>query len=462
MENRQAEEEKMVENRIAKFIIETDIKSLPAEAITTAKRAFLDYIGVTVAASQEPIGKIVTQYVREGRTQTGASVIAGGFKASAPEAAFANGVMGHGLDYDDVSLFWHGHPSVTIVPVVLSLGQIHGISGKQAIEAYVMGCELEYRIGAQTGSDLLDRGYHPTAIIGNIGATAAACKILKLDAERAKMALGIAASEAGGLRINFGTMTKPFHAGNAAKNGIVAALLAKGGFTSSKNALGGMLGFLKTFGGGEYDMEKMTGGLGKDYLMLSEGLGFKPYPSCGGTHNTIDAALYLREKHRITPKEVTEIDCATTPLLSSVLLYHLPRRGFEGKFSLEYCAARALVSGEVRLKHFTDEQVSEPEIQKLIAKVKYVHPEELLGVKDTHSAEGEEVTVRLKSGQSFSRRVAKPKGDPTNPLTDDELIAKYEECASLRLSPEAVKRSEELLLGLEEVKNINELVDLLN
>ncbi|MFC1974704.1 MmgE/PrpD family protein, partial [Chloroflexota bacterium] len=320
-------------------------------------------------------------------------------------------------------------------------------------------------LGLGFAIDVVDRGFHNTGIWGSIGAAAAASKILKLDSAHAKMALGIAASEAAGLRINFGTMTKPLHAGNAAKNGIVAALLAKKGFASSENALGGTLGFFKTFGGGEYDMEKMTEGLGKDYLMLSpKGITIKHYPCCAATHSSIDAVLYLREEHHIKPQEVAEIECATTPLLKSVLLYHRPSKGLEGKWSLEYCIARALVSGEVRLKHFTDEQVSapEPEVQELMPRVKHVHPEELLELKDAYPPEGVKITIKLKNGQSFSHTVSEPKGFAANPLSDDELIAKYEECASLRLSRKAIERSKELLLDLERVESIGELVDIVS
>ncbi|MFC2005727.1 MmgE/PrpD family protein [Chloroflexota bacterium] len=439
---------------IASFIVGTGFNEIPEKAVETAKEAILDCLGVTLAGSVDPTAEIITQYVKELGCKPEVSVIGSGFKASPPQAALANGTIAHALDYDDMTIPWI-HPSAPVLPAILALGEAGRISGKEAIEAYVLGFEVEVRVGSGIGRRPYLNGWHSTATLGTLGAAAAAAKILKLNVEQTRMALGIAASQAGGFRQNFGSMTKPFHAGNAAKNGVVAAILAKKDFTAALDILEGDFGFCKVMAGeGKYDLNKITQGLGKSFAIVDYGVEVKPYPCCGGTHLCIDAILHLIKQHHLSAEGVDKVKCLTTTALPQVLIHSRPKNGLEGKFSMQYCMATALIDGEVRLKQFADEKVLNPEVKKLIEKVEYVHPD------DGTKLQGETVTVRLRDGREYSHQVLIAKGRPGNPLTREELVAKYRDCAGFALSREDTEQSLELVLKLEDLDDITELMNL--
>jgi 2-methylcitrate dehydratase PrpD len=443
--------------KIAKFVSETDYPRIPPEAVRGAKDAILDGLGVTIAGSEEPAGRIVAQYVRDIGGNPQAGVIGSGFRSSAPQAALANGTMAHALDYDDVLTLMSGHATVPILPVVLSLGEMYHRSGKEVLEAFIVGVEVEGRIGAGIGRRHYAVGWHSTATLGTLGAAAAAAKLLDLGITETRNALGISASEASGLRQNFGTMTKPFHAGNAAKNGIVAAMLAQKGFTASQTIMEDPFGFCSVLAGeGEYQLEAMTKSLGDPFAIVDPGLDMKPYPCCRVTHRCIDAMLHIVEEHHPRAEDVTEVTCYTGSASPQVLIHHQPKTALEGKFSMEYCMARALLDREIRMVQFSEEKLLDSKAQELLRRVKYVHPQGPEGER----LPSEVVTVILRDGKRLSHEVFTPRGAPDNPLSGEELIDKYKDCASLVLAPEAVERSLELVANLEEIQDISELVDL--
>lgn len=442
--------------QIARFVVETNYSSIPGEAVGVAKNAILDGLGVMLAGATEPAGKIIVQHVKELGGVPQAGVVAHSFKTSAPQAALANGTMAHALDYDDVIILMMGHPTVTVLPVVLALGEMHHDTGRNVLEAYIIGVEVEARIGSGIGRRHYAVGWHSTATLGTLGAAAAAAKMLGLGVMETRIALGIAASEASGLRQNFGTMTKPFHAGNAAKNGIVAAMLAQKGFTADESILENPFGFCRVLGGeGEYNLELMTKSLGNPFAIIKPGLDMKPYPCCRFTHRCIDAILRIIEEHHPAAEEVAEVVCQTGPESPQVLIHHRPKTPLEGKFSMEYCMARALLDGEIRIGQFTEEKVLEPRVQELLQRVKYVHPE---GAERQRLPEV--VTVRRHNGKQYSQEILAAKGAPENPLTIAELKAKYRDCASLVLPLEATERSLEMIDHLEEIRDITELAEL--
>lgn len=443
--------------KIAQFVVETDYSSIPPEAVRGAKDAILDGLGVTLAGSEEPAGRIVAQYVRDVGGTPHAGVIGSGFKSSAPQAALANGTMAHALDYDDVLVLMSGHATVPILPVVLALGEMYHRSGKDVLEAFIMGVEVEGRIGSGIGRHHYAIGWHSTATLGTLGAAAAAAMILGLGVTETRIALGISASEASGLRQNFGTMTKPFHAGNAAKNGIVAAMLAQKGFTASQSIMEDPFGFCSVLAGeGEYHLELMTKSLGDPFAIVDPGLDMKPYPCCRVTHRCIDAMLHIVEEYHPRADEVTEVTCQTGTASPQVLIHHRPKTPLEGKFSMEYCMARALLDREIRMVQFSEEKLLDSKAQELLQRVRYVHPEGLEGER----LPSEVVTVIQRDGKQHSNEVFIPRGAPENPLTEEELITKYKDCASLVLPPEVIERSLELVSHLEEITDISELVDL--
>ncbi|MFC1869638.1 MmgE/PrpD family protein [Chloroflexota bacterium] len=442
---------------IADFIAENSYEQIPERAVAVAKEAILDGMGCILAGSVEPVSRTITEYVKELGGNPEATVIAGGFKTSAPQAALANGTLAHALDYDDVSFTWIAHPTVVLLPPVLALGEHYNASGREVLAAYILGFEIAARIGSVIIPHHYDIGWHATATLGTIGAATAAARILKLNSQQTRMALGIAASLAGGMRQNFGTMTKPFHAGNASKNGVVAAILASKGMTADENILEGPSGFCAIWGPGDEGLAKATQSLGNPWELVTTGMILKPYPCCRETHREIDAILHLREEHNINAEDVAEVRCITNAITPQILRHHRPKTALEGKFSMEYCMAVALLDGKVGLAQFTDKRVSEPRAQELLTRVKYIHPPGEIGI-EAELKSPITITVKLKDDSEYSHEVMIGRGEPEEPMTDEQRFEKYRECAHTCLSEKNTERSLELLTNLETMENIEELM----
>jgi 2-methylcitrate dehydratase PrpD len=444
---------------IAKFIFETNDGDIPKEAFRMAKKCFVDTLGVALAGSKQLEANIIGKLIRnfEGKPESG--VIASDFKTSVPLAALANGVMAHALDYDDMSTKFLAHPSANLVPAILALGESQGISGEKGLTSYIIGYEVGANLGSIMGMTFFGRGWHATSILGSVGTAAAAAKILGLGVQETRMALGIAASLAGGLKINFGTMTKPLHVGIAAQNGILAAMLAQKGFAANANVFDGPNGFCEVYTGTGCELSHLEETIGKIWYIVSPGgVKFKPYPCCGSVFGCADAILELKRRHHILPKDVSEIECRLSPLmLETGASIHSPMTGQEGRFSLEYDMAIAIIDGELSLGQYTDEKVKSPEAQELMKKVRVTFPKGIgMGME-----EPQEVVVKLKNGRQYSFKVEKHKGTPENPLSDDELFSKFKDCASLALNQEGVDEVLNLLWRLDEMKNISRLMELL-
>lgn len=421
-----------------------------------ARLGITDFAGVAFAGLREEQSRIIMDYARKMGGLPQSTVIGGSFKTSPYLAALVNGTVGHSLDYDDVAISLIGHPSVFLAPAIFAIKEAHHCqgmdsSGMDILTAYVIGYEVACRLARPVLQSHYMQGWHSTATFGTLGAAASAAWLLRLNTDQVRMALGIAASLAGGLRQNFGTMTKPLHAGMAAAHGIQAALLAQAGFTADNSIIESPLGFARVFGHSEeVDWAEASKRLGKTFLITGpEGLSIKPYPSCGFTHCAIDAALYLKKEHKINAADIAEIELGVSPFDRQILIHHHPRTGLEGKFSLEYCVARALVSGEVRLKHLTDVAITESEVKSLMEKMKWVEKYRMPVMGTAEGFGTKSVTVRLKNGKQYGKEVAIAKGMPQNPLTTEEFNAKYRDCASTVLSKEHVDESLSILTNLE-------------
>ena len=450
-----------MENMV-RFIAETDYGHIPEEGHREARRAILDWFGVTIAGSQEPVARITMEYAKQQGAAGEAGIIGRAFETSAELAAWVNGTAGHALDYDDTfpnEADYNFHPTVPLLPAVLALAEKCDSPGTDLIAAYVVGIEVESRVGAAIGCHNSEIGWHPTPVVGTIGAAAASANILRLNREQVNMALGIAGSLAGGLRQNFGSMTKPLHAGNAARNGVVAALLAREGFTANESIMEGRFGFYGIFSGGKVQGLANEGqDLEESWHIVSPGISFKAYPCCRSTHSSIDASLYLRDVMGIDARDVIEIICKTSPRHTELARFHRPKSGYEGKFSIPYCIAIALLKGKVSLEDFTDEKVAGAQAQALLSKVDYLYPAEYA---EMPMSLAQEVVVKLNDGHAYSYKVETPKGEPQSPMTDEDLSAKFRDCACLSLSQSDVEKALETLLNLESLDSISGLMNIL-
>ena len=351
---------------IAKWIVNTTYEDIPPDAIRVASESCFDLLGVILAGSTQPVGEIIQQYVTDLGGSPDATVLASGLQTSLPNTALANGTMGHALDYDDFGGF--GHPTVAIFPALLALGEHIGATGRDLMEAYVVGCEVGLAVSHATRYNQMDRGFHSTAVIGHLASAMACSKLLKLDEHQTTMALGMAGSMAGGLIHNFGTMTKPLHAGLVCRDGVMAAQLAQRGLTSGERIMEHPLGFAATvLGQGIYDLDEMAENLGKPFR-TQDALIIKKYPCCGGNHSMLDSLFSLMREHNFSYEDVASAE-VDQPYLSIVTMYGEPEGPLQGKFSSRYNVAAALVDNQIAIDTFSDEKIADANIQETMEKV---------------------------------------------------------------------------------------------
>ncbi|MEK9754239.1 MAG: MmgE/PrpD family protein [Rhodospirillaceae bacterium] len=444
-----------IARRLAEKIHDTRWEDLPAEAVHWAKVGILDTIACTLAGAPEPCTRIALKLPGVAAAP-GPALAYGGPRTSILDAALINGIASHALDFDDVNNHIGGHPSVPLVPAIFAIadlgdGRGRGVSGRDVILAYIAGFEAETRIGRGVNHFHYEKGWHPTATLGIFGTTAASARLLGLDVDRTATALAIAVSLASGVKANFGTMTKPLHVGHSVRNGVFACLLARDGFTANDAAFEHHQGFLQVFNGkGNHDMEKGIAEWAKPWDVTQPGPNLKQYPCCGSTHGAINAMLELRRRHKIDPKAIEVIQVLTTPRRLPHTNNPDPKSGLEAKFSVHYCAARALLDGAVRLTHFEAGAENDKQARALMAVTTTgIHPD----MSDpAHDGYGAEVTVRLKDGSAFSHLAD---GDvlrgPANPMTAAELYEKFSDCASRAMASADILPLYERLMTLDVV-----------
>jgi len=438
--------------QLARFLVATGFEDLPPEAIRQAKRAILDTLGVALAGCREEGPAILARLAQERPSPGKASVLGWPLCLAPQEAALINGTSAHALDYDDVNISMRGHPSAPVLPAALALAQEMGLGGRALTLAFVLGIEVEAKVGAVMGGRHYALGWHTTSTLGTLGAAAACAKLLGLDMMGTQMALGIAASMACGVRANFGIMTKPLHVGLAARNGLQAALLAAQGFTAAKEAIDSPEGFLNAFLGGRLESEPQLPTLGQPYDIVQPGLGQKRYPCCYATHRALDAALDLAPQ--VEAADIAQVKVRVNRGTLMPLRRERPRTGLEGKFSMEYCVAAALLDRHVGMATFTDEAVARPQV---------VHLMDRIEVEEDASSGSDlllmwaDVTILTRGGDHLTARVEIPKGDPRRPLTWQELADKFRDCAYLHLPPWKVKEALTLISRLEEVGDVSAL-----
>lgn len=447
--------------KVCNFIAAARYEDLPAEAIKTAKMAILDTLGVTIAGVATTTGQIACDVAKETGGRAASTLIGAGTKTDPANAAFVNGTTGHALDYDDVSWTMIGHPSVAVLPAVLALAEERGLSGRDVLLAYIVGFEIAAKLGAAMNPRHYEQGWHATGTLGTMGAVAAAARIAGLNAKQTRFALGIASSSASGIRQNFGTDTKPFHAGNAARAGVLAVQLAARGFNSDANILDEQWGFFNVFANpGTYRKEAIADRVGAPWDIVEPGVLLKMYPSCVSTHTSIDAMLKLVNTHDIKPDQVESVDAGVVYLTTKILIHNRPTQALEGKFSMPYCMARCILNRGVYLSHFNDAAIMDPEAQAMLRKVTMrIEP----AVSDSWRAglpRPAIITVKLKNGQSVSQRIDNPSGNTGN-IEMEKVLAKFRDCAQFLGRRNVVAKAEDMILNLENVGSISELMKVL-
>jgi 2-methylcitrate dehydratase PrpD len=452
-----------VTQEVAGFVVRARFRDIPPQVIDRARGFILDGLGVALAGSTDRCSRIVQRHIREAGGRRESSILGTALSAAAPDAALANGVAGHAMDFDDTQLSTskqavYGlltHPTTPVLAAALAMAEKERIGGRELVLSYILGVEIACRLADAIHPRHYQSGFHSTATMGGLGAAVAAGKLLRLREEPLRRALGIASSMAGGLRENFGTMTKPLHAGRAAQNGVKAALLARDGFTAAVNILEAPRGFFNAMAGG-YEPEKISRRLGAPYFMQAPGLSIKPYPSGSLSHPAQDLILDLVREHDLTAAQIERIEVGTNSNVPNALIYPMPKNALEGKFSIPFCMAVAVLERKAGIAQFQDRKVRDPRIVALMKRVQlYVDDElEKLGYDQVRSR----VRIILKNGAIIEGRYDVARGHPEKPMSWSELAEKFSECAALVLPKQQAQEAIALVGRIEKLDSLEPLM----
>ncbi len=435
------------------FVAQLTFEQIPAAALDVIHTGFADCVGVMLAGRDEPPTRLLTEVLAP--PPGPATLTFGNRTAGAPEAAWINGVAAHALDFDDVAL--RGHPSTVLVPAILAEAQALGSSGRDMVVAYAAGYEVWAELTLREPDHYHTKGWHPTGILGAIGAAAACASLHKLNAEQCAVAISLGASQSAGIMANFGTMTKPFHAGRSAHAGVMAARMAKAGFTAALDALEHPQGFLSAVSpAGRIDVTAPVLA-GKVWQLPKAKLSVKKYPLCFCTHRALDGMLDLVAAQSLEAADIESITAMTSRRNTKVLRNHQPQTGLEAKFSMEFAMASCVVAGRAGLSELTDDFVQRADIQGLMQRVTVIaddaeHPE-MPGYSPFDL-----LTVVLKDGTRIeSRQVTAVRGGPDLPLSREHLWAKFEDCANVGKITFSARDLFDTLMSLEDVAQVDQI-----
>ncbi len=436
---------------LARFIVETSPEQVPDAVLHEGKRCLINFLAVSLYAAKDPSLDILLDVFREEGGKRNASVVGAGTRTTLQNAALANGYLGHLEDYDDTHFPTIIHPSSPTLPAALALAEHSGVTGRDALVAAVLGMEVCCRIGMAVHPWHYDEGWHITGTCGVFGAVAAAGRLMALDTSQMVHALGVAGTQASGVREVFGSMTKPFHPGRAAQSGVLAALLAQRGFTSTTAILEGRRGFAAVYSG-QSDLSRATDELGERWELHRNGL--KPY-ACGVVnHPLIDAMVRFRDKEGITPEAVESVSAQVHPLVLELVNRPHPAAGLEGKFSFQHSMAVGLVDGAAFPAQYTDDRVTDEAVAALRDRIS--------ATVDPSQEEGSAiVSIVLKDGRSLTEKVEHATGTPENPMTDEQLDSKFRSLAGEVMSMPRVERALVKLWELDKADDVQELFPLL-
>jgi 2-methylcitrate dehydratase PrpD len=443
----------------AQFVANTEFSSISQKGLDNSKLFFLDILGAALASLSYPVGRIALNYCRRVGGSPDVTVWGTSVRSSLPMGAFTNGLLAHGIDFDDWEAILHsGHPSCMVIAPALAVGEANGVSGKEVLKAYAIGVEVYTRI-ASGAPNIRRRGFHGTPIFGTMGATAAAASLLQLNTDKVKMAFGIAASGASGIMRQHGTMCKPYHAGNAARNGVEAALLAESGFTSDEAIFENPLGFCDTlFGPGNCDYKKMIEKLASPFFIESPGLSFKPYPFSTPQFLAAECILHLVNNNNIKFDDVNKVELRVPQTRYEHHYIAKVKSGLQAKFAINYVTAIGVLEGKFEKESFSDEKINDRRVLEALGKLNVIVDPNISG---EYEKEVCPITVELKNGKRFSHTTNVPKGHPDNPVGEAEVLVKFRDNVKQILSTDRAEQVISKVKGLDSLKNVSELTSLL-
>ena len=445
------------DRQLAEFVVRMEFAQLTARDRSVAKAGILDSIGVMISGAQSPTVRCLEEEVQSWGGKGDAVVVGRKLRTPAVWAGLLNGTAAHAGHFDDRNPILFGHPSCTLVPVLVSTPPLKPLSGKDWLAAYACGFEVGIKLARVAMPSLYSLGFHATTVLGVVMATVVATRLSGFDVSKTSFAMGISASLAAGVRANFGSMTMALHAGHAVSQGMLAASLAARGFVSDPEAVSGRYGLLDCFTGGQYDCTELNQ-LGQPFELSRSGIDFKFYPSGQPTICAVEAALYLRSTYQLVPEMIKEIHCFEGPTILKTLNKTRPlRTGKEGKINLPYCLAVALARGNLKESDFQDDVLHDPIITALRDRCQ-VHVVHDLPDNAAHPAR---VEITLTDGRVISEQRVETSGSSANPPPWDRLVEKFQEQSLPVLGSETAEQLVTQLADLENVKDVRSIIDLL-
>jgi 2-methylcitrate dehydratase PrpD len=445
-------------NKLARYVAKMRWENIPPVVIAKSKIYTLDILGVALRGFLAPHAQVAYNTVRSLGGAPQATIIGGREKTSVTEAAFVNALSAHSIDFDDAHKFVH--PGAAIVPTVLSIGESEGLSGKEFILAVVAGYEVSVRVSLAAGVEHRKRGYHPTGTCNFFGAAAAAAKALGLDAKKTEAALGIAGTQSAGLtQYRFdGSANKHFHAGMAARGGVLSALLAKGGYRGTKQILDGKLGFLNVMAAGG-NPDRLIEGLGETFYMVETDI--KPYPSCRQTHTVVDLGLKAVKENEIDLANIREVVVEIYDYANESWLVETsaPASGLQAMLNIPYCLASAMVHRGLGLDQFDQAMLREEKVNELARKVKIVSNEEFTRLFPAKKAA--RLIVTMHDGTRIAAEGDNPKGSVDYPLEVGDIEKKFYGLAEKVIGFDNAQKLADMVNGLEMVSDVEAIAKLL-